>query len=157
MAKNKNFEKYGETFITKSGKVRKKRNSIPDTDESLDIIRRLARIHCTIYEVAAFFEVDSITVGKFVKRKTGMEFNDFVKMNELQGKISLKRTLWQKAVEQNDIKAMIFLAKNYLGMSDKVEVRGEDGNYQFVLAYRLKDPPKEESVTKENQEELGDE
>lgn len=139
--KNLNFETKN-IFITKTGKKRRIRNKIPE-DTGAETIKNLLKIHCTLHEVAAFFEVHHETVEIFCKRHFGMEFNEVSKCYQAQGKISLRRQLWRKAIEKDDLKAQIFLAKNTLGMADRVEVKGDDGNYQFVLSYRLKDEEKE--------------
>lgn len=137
MATNKLFPQVGETFETKTGKQRKRRKELPPNAD--DIIKKLLQIHCTINEVAAFFEVDLDTVTNYCKKTFGLGFKELSERYQGQGKISLRRQLWRKAIEGNDLKAQIFLAKNVLGMSDRVDVRHDDGNYQFFLAYRLKD------------------
>lgn len=142
MATNTLFPNVGEHFQTKTGKKRKVKNKIPENSE--DTIKRLLQIHCTIQEVAAFFEVDLDTVTKFCKNKFGITFNELSQRYQGQGKISLRRELWRNAIEKKDLKAQIFLAKNVLGMADKVEIKPDDGNYHFMLAYRLKDEPKKE-------------
>lgn len=143
--KNLNFAT-DNVFITKSGKKRRRRNTI-DPVTGPDIIKNLLKIHCSLHEVAAFFEVHHTTVESFCKKYLGLPFEEASKRYQAQGKISLRRQLWRKAIEKDDLKAQIFLAKNTLGMADRVEVRGDDGNYQFVLAYRLRDDDSKKDVT----------
>ncbi|MEM4359752.1 MAG: hypothetical protein QXT45_04430 [Candidatus Bilamarchaeaceae archaeon] len=136
--KNLNFEPdQSGLFVTKSGRVRRRKKSLPQN--AGELIRNLLKIHCTLHEVSAFFEVHHSTIEEFCRREFGVSFSEVSQRFQAQGKISLRRQLWRKAVEDNDLKAQIFLAKNYLGMADRVEFRGDDGNYQFVLAYRLRE------------------
>ena len=150
--RNPNFEipDYG-VFVTKSGKIRKKRNSI-DPATGAENLKRLLHIHCTIYEVAAFFEVSTDTVEKFCVEHLGAQFKELSERYQGQGKISLRRQLWRKAIEDNDLKAQIFLAKNTLGMADRVEVKADDGNYQFFLSYRLKESDAEKKDEEKKEE-----
>ncbi|MEM4701486.1 MAG: hypothetical protein QXZ51_05025 [Candidatus Bathyarchaeia archaeon] len=153
MATNTLYRQVGEFFTTKTGKRRKRRNTIPE--DGFETIKKLLQIHCTINEVAAFFEVDIDTVTKYCHRVFGLSFKELSERYQAQGKISLRRQLWRKAIEKDDLKAQIFLAKNTLGMADRVEVKGDDGNYQFFLAYRLKDDQSDTSNSDNESKESG--
>lgn len=51
-----------------------------------------------------------------------MNFSEVFSMKRLVGKVSLRRKLYKKAVEDEDTKMLTLLAKNWLGMSEKQDV-----------------------------------
>jgi len=89
-------------------------------------LEKLAIMHCTNREIASFFDcsVDTITD----------RFSDLIEKGKDKGKARLRRAMWQAATEKNHAIMMIFLAKNLLGMSDKIETKSEvktDANEQL--------------------------
>ncbi len=81
----------------------------------------LAEIQCTVEEFSAALGVSKPTVIKRVKEVFNVDsFGEFIERHGGQGKISLRRSMWKNALKGN-IVMQIFLAKNHLGMSDKVE------------------------------------
>ena len=81
----------------------------------------LCGLQCTKEEIAAFFDVDADTLCTWCKNNyDGKTFSAIFEVKKELGKVSLRRNL-QKMSESVPSVA-IFLAKNRLGMSDKVEV-----------------------------------
>lgn len=83
---------------------------------------KLARMHCTNWEIAAFFDADVKTIER--------RFHPLLEKGRQEGKISLKRVMWTKALEGNTT-MMVWLSKNCLGYTDKVEsvVEGKTEHY----------------------------
>lgn len=108
------------------------------TAEDIDEFKKLCEIHCTLDEIAGFFDVSIDTVERFCKRELGETFAECYKKFSAGGKISLRRVMWQKALSGNT-KMMIWLSKNELGYRDHLDIKGDAGNYQFFLGYKLKD------------------
>jgi IS30 family transposase len=91
---------------------------------------KLCGLHCTLVEIAKFFNVSEDTVERHVRRHYGENFAEVFKRESSTGKISLRRKMYKAAIEDGNITMMIWLSKNQLGMSDKVEQRNE----QHVVA-----------------------
>lgn len=81
---------------------------------------KLCGIQCTQEEIAAWFGVSVDTIERAVKRKFKKGFAEFFKQKKQKGKISLRRVMYQKAQDGNTT-MLIWLSKNYLGMTDKIE------------------------------------
>jgi hypothetical protein len=57
-------------------------------------------------------------------QEKGKTFAELRKIFGGEGKISIRRRLWKQAFNDNckdNVKACIWLSKNYLGMADKIE------------------------------------
>lgn len=77
-----------------------------------DQVRRLAMINCTMIEIAA---VVGCSVDTLENR-----FSDVIKEGWAQGKSSLKRMMWESC-QKGNVAMLIFMSKQMLGYSDKVE------------------------------------
>lgn len=74
---------------------------------------------CTEEEIASFFECSVDTLNLWCKRTFGHTFTEVYKEKRSLGKISLRRSGFKMA--QSNPSVHIFYAKNFLGMTDKVE------------------------------------
>lgn len=83
-------------------------------DETL--LRKLAVIHCTQEEMAS---VVGVSVDTLHRRYAAQ-----IKSGRDEGKMSLRRKMWELALSGN-VSLLIWLSKNELGMSDKVEEKKE--------------------------------
>lgn len=83
----------------------------------------LCGLQCTILEICDFFDVDDKTLNSWCKNTYDTTFSEIFKIKRGKGQISLRRTQW-KLAEKNASMA-IFLGKQYLGQTDKVETTGE--------------------------------
>ena len=86
----------------------------------------LCRIQCTLNEMCAALECDNKTLENWCKHEYGMRFSEIFSKKRVMGYVSLRRKIYKKAVEDEDCKMQIFLAKNWLGMSDKQDVKLEN-------------------------------
>ena len=78
----------------------------------MDIVEKLASEGCTVTEIAAHFGVHQSTL---YRRK---KFKEVYERGLEKCKLSVRRALYKKGVINGDTKALIFLAKNMLGMTD---------------------------------------
>lgn len=85
-------------------------------DEAL--LFELARIQCTQVEMAACLGVSRQTLITHLREHP--ELADTLERGQAAGKMSLRRHMFHEAQKGNAI-MQIFLSKNLLGMSDKVE------------------------------------
>lgn len=80
---------------------------------------KLCALQCTMSEISAWFECDKKTLIAWCERTYNAEFSTVFKEKSETGKISLRRRQWQLA-EKSPAMA-IFLGKNILGQTDKME------------------------------------
>ena len=78
----------------------------------VDLVQKLAGIMCTMTEIAAMCDC---SVDLLEQR-----FSEIIKKGRENGKTSLRRHLW-KMVEAGNTGVAIWLSKQHLGMSDKIE------------------------------------
>ncbi len=78
-------------------------------------------IQCSLVEIAAFFNCSEDTIERRVKEHYGISFAEFFAKKRIGGLISLRRNLFKLSEKQPAV--AIFLAKNWLGMSDKQEIQ----------------------------------
>ena len=87
-------------------------------------VKMLASFGCSYVEIGKYFECDESTIRKRFKAK--------VESGKEEMKFSLRRAMWTSAMENNSIAMQIFMAKNFLNMSDKTAI-DMSGNLETVL------------------------
>lgn len=85
-------------------------------------VASMAAIHCTGPEIATVLNVDEDTLTAACKREHGMLFSEYIRQKRGTGKASLRRMQW-KAAEAGDRTMLVWLGKNWLKQSDKIEQR----------------------------------
>jgi len=75
-------------------------------------VEKLAAMHCSAREIAAFFSVSVDTIDR--------RFADTMAKGRQKGRAKLRRLQWEAAVKGNVV-MQIWLGKNLLGQSDKQE------------------------------------
>ena len=66
-----------------------------------------------MYEIAGVLGISQRTLKR--------NFANFIEENKEKGKASLRKKMWDKAIKKDNTNMQIFLSKNVLGMSDKVQ------------------------------------
>lgn len=82
----------------------------------------LCALQCTKIEICSWFDVTDKTLDKWCKREYGATFSEVYAVKRGKGVISVRRALYQNAVQKGNVKAQIFWLKNHGGMSEKVQV-----------------------------------
>ena len=101
----------------------------------------LCDIHCTREEIANIFQCDENTINSWCKRTYGDTFSRCHKVFASGGKASLRRRLMTIAMDDNgkgSVTAAIWLSKNYLGMSEKLDISNNDVE-PFIIQTRRGD------------------
>lgn len=80
---------------------------------------KLCAIHCTKEEIASVFECSDDTINNWCKSTYGDTFSAIYKRYQGVGKMSLRRLQFKLA--EKSASMAIFLGKQYLGQTDKVE------------------------------------
>jgi len=81
---------------------------------------KLCALQCAESEICGWFDVCSDTLEKWCKETYDLHFSEVFAIKREAGKISLRRAQWQLATKSAAM--AIFLGKNYLGQTDKVEI-----------------------------------
>lgn len=103
------------------------RTGRPKKEINQDQFEKLCAICCTQKEIADFFDCSIDTINRWCKRTYKLTFADTYEKKSVNGKISLRR--WQfKAAEAGNVTMLIFLGKQYLGQSDKIETDNKNDN-----------------------------
>lgn len=101
-------------------------------DNAWSKIQRMGMINCTTDEIASIYMMSVDTLNHACMAKYDKSFAEWIAQFKGQGKMSLRRKLYHKAVNQGDTSSLIWLSKNYLAMSDKV-----DSNIEMSLEHRV--------------------
>lgn len=103
-------------------------------------VDKLLLIQCTDEEVAGWFSTDVKLIKRACKRDKGVTFAQYSAEKRDLGKISLRRALWQKALDPKNTAATIFACKTMLGLNeypDKMKVEAKiDGKAEIVLTWQ---------------------
>lgn len=86
----------------------------PKLNINEDQVRSLAGINCSLEEMGAVLNCDESTLTR--------RFSAIIKEGRATGRMSLKRKQWEMAMGGN-ITMLIWLGKQNLGQTDKVEQR----------------------------------
>lgn len=86
-----------------------------------DMFDRLCYIQCTLEEIAFGLGCSTDTVERACQRERQMQFAELYKKRSAGGKMSLRRALWKNAVDKGNLGAQIWLSKQHLGMTEKIE------------------------------------
>ena len=92
----------------------------------------MCQIQCTKDEMCAIFQIDEGTLTKWCKEVYGVGFSDIYKSKSSTGKMSLRRQQF-KSAEAGNITMQIWLGKQYLGQTDKVESDNNNNNQNIVF------------------------
>ena len=99
----------------------KNKGGRPRKELKKEIFEKLCEMLCTQEEMCGFFGIDHKTLDAWCKREYGEGFSHTYKKFSQDGKISLRRAQFRMA-EKSPAMA-IWLGKQYLGQTDKVEAQ----------------------------------
>jgi hypothetical protein len=116
----------------------------------LKLLENMCKISCTKQEIADIFEISLETLENRIMEEFSVNFSGFYKRFQGQGKMSLRRLQWNNAKKGN-VTMQIFLGKQYLGQSDKVEAVAPDGTSPIKVTFAdipkdLMDPSKQDNL-----------
>jgi hypothetical protein len=82
----------------------------PRIEIDLELVYALAKIHCSVSEIASIIGVSKDTIN----RRCG----DIIDRAKDEGRMSLRRGMFHKAINEGNVVMQIFLSKQWLGYSD---------------------------------------
>lgn len=92
------------------------------THKEWDSVKYMCMIHCTGEEIAGVMQMDYDTLNRICKEKFGYAISEYIKRNQSNGKMSLRRIQW-KSAENGNVTMQIFLGKQWLGQKEQQEVQ----------------------------------
>lgn len=90
------------------------------------IFEGLCKIQCTKKEIAGVLRVTLATIDRFCEYTYGMQFKEVFDMYSADGHSSLRRAQYDNAIDHNNPIMQIWLGKQYLHQTDKVEETNVD-------------------------------
>lgn len=81
----------------------------------------LCKLQCTKEEIAGWFNVSDDTIERWCKREYKENFAVVFAQKRQAGKISVRRAQWHQAVDNGNVTMLIWLGKQMLCQTDKVE------------------------------------
>ena len=93
------------------------------SDSDWQKIENMIGIFCTLEEVCHVMGIDRLTLKELVMKKYVLGLDEYVKKHTAKAAESLRAAMLRKANE-GSTQMQIWLSKNYLGMSDKVQHSG---------------------------------
>ena len=97
----------------------------------------MCQFMCTEEDIAGYFKCSVDTICNYCKKTYGKTFSEVYRELSAIGKTSLRNAMFKNAVKRNNTNMQIFLAKNYLGMSDKteqsIELDGQLGEFASIV------------------------
>lgn len=90
----------------------------PRKKVDVELVKKLASIHCTGDEIADIVGISRDTLDR--------RFADIIKEARSVGKSSLRRLQWQSA-QKGNVAMLIWLGKQLLGQKDKIDFSESDG------------------------------
>jgi len=103
----------------------------PRIDINWEEFDKLCELHCTLVEIAGWFDCSEDTIERAVKREKCMTYAEYFKKKSAKGKISLRRKQYQVANEGNT-SMLIWLGKNWLGQADEVLENNDETGFEFI-------------------------
>lgn len=91
------------------------------TPKEWDSVKYMAMIHCTGEEIAGVMQVDYDTLNRNCHDKFGYGISEYIKKNQANGKMSLRRAQW-KSAENGNVTMQIWLGKQWLGQKEQQEI-----------------------------------
>lgn len=104
---------------------------------------KLCALQCSLREIAGWFNVSEDTIENIVKREKGIKFSEYFAQKKSHGKIALRRKQYETAMS-GSVPLLIWLGKQYLGQSEKVE-RPDEENKTRPVRLIIENPKESEN------------
>ena len=83
-----------------------------------DLLQEACTIHCTGEECASLLDIDYDNLNQHLIREGHGGFTEYFKKYSSQGKMSLRRRQWHKAIDDDNTTMQIWLGKQNLGQKN---------------------------------------
>jgi hypothetical protein len=99
----------------------------PRKEIDIDVLKGMVRVFCTAEDCAAAFDCSVDTIDRRLKEEGFAGFAEFFKEFSAEGRASIRRAQFEKAVKKQDTGMLIWMGKQYLGQRDNLELSGPKG------------------------------
>ena len=96
----------------------------PKKPVDFEQLEKLLHLQCTKVECAAFLGMSKNTLEARIREAGHEGFSQYAEIHRAPGKVSLRRHQWRNA-EKGNVIMQIWLGKQWLGQTDKVESKTE--------------------------------
>jgi hypothetical protein len=86
-----------------------------------EVLGKLCMMQCTQEEIQMVMNLDIDTISSRCKERFSKSFSDVHRVLMAEGRSSLRRVMWKKALRDEHTGMQIWLSKQHLGMKEKVE------------------------------------
>jgi hypothetical protein len=93
----------------------------------------LCGIQCTEQEICSVLGVTDKTLNSWCNREYGENFSEVFNKKREMGKSSLRRNQWKMA--ENNVTMAIWLGKQYLGQSEKIDANVKDDKREEMTEF----------------------
>jgi len=97
----------------------------PKKEIDFDTLEKLCELHCTRDEICDFLDIDDETLSCRLREQGYKNFSTYYEKHLGGGKVSLRRLQWL-AAEKGSIPMLIWLGKQILGQSDRLDQNIKD-------------------------------
>lgn len=97
----------------------------------------MAKIWATAKEISAYTGASLSTLNRACIKHKGKTFDAFLSENGESGKISLRRIMLRRALNDKSPAAAIFMSKNKLGMSDRQDIHMTQGPIESTIDWSV--------------------
>lgn len=99
--------------------------NIPKANKHIDweLVKKMLILQGSREDIAAVIGISIVSLVTRCQKDLGITLTELERMGSEVGRNNLRRVLYEAAVIDKNTQAMIWLSKNWLGMSDKQEVK----------------------------------
>ena len=107
----------------------------PRQEVDLELMAECCKMFCTKEETASLLKVSNDTIERRLK-ELDTNWTEFFDHHSADGKMSLRRSQFKSATEENNVSMQIWLGKQYLGQKDRTDI-GFDPNQPAVFKLNM--------------------
>jgi len=111
-----------------------KRTGPPPVAINWERVGKLAAMQCTTKEICAVEGISWDTLNYRCEVDNGMKIGEFTDIHKMKGHASLRQAQFRNAIEKGNVAMQIWLGKNCLGQSDKIDHTSQE-KPRIVLNY----------------------
>jgi AraC-like DNA-binding protein len=93
----------------------------PAPEIDWETVDKLCQLQCTSEEIGSVLNISTDTLSRRCRKKFKTSFAEYIAEKRLGGRVSLRRAQWSKALKETNTTMLIWLGKQYLGQTDKLE------------------------------------
>lgn len=145
-------KKGSEKPPAKRKKAKSDKDGRPRIEVDMDLLSKLCQLQCTAVDCAHVLGMSTDTIDRRLKEDGFAGFDQFRAENNSMGRVSLRRVQFQTAMAGNHT-MQIWLGKQWLGQTDKVDLPDEGDPDSLVVNFEVREAVGEVRVTRSDDDE----